>query len=176
MKKNDIIRKLVTAPKGSIVNVELCSDVSRNIAAKNRDKVGGKVSHLSLVQIQSRIPYTSIKEVREAIEKGERDAPRLPFAASGIDSITDGVIFYTPKTEGKPLLVGFRRVKTLRSKFIDADGNDITDSLKDVMQPGWLNKKHKKKSEHAADGTGEWRTCYETTVLGVGKSVSEIDW
>lgn len=165
MTLNEYRQKMMAVPRGQFTHLALCSDLQSKMKAKYK-KAGRKLFRQSVVVTQARIPYKSIAEVRKAIEEGKRDAPKLPFAASGIYSVDNGVITYTPKNPAKGLLVGFRAIDTLSSRFVDGNGISVSNAVaRDLLQPNYFTKR-KSKAEHAESGTGEWRTAYLTTITG----------
>lgn len=171
MRAKDYLPAMLATHKGGFTNVQMKSDLTNRMKAEHKKK-GTELYRESVVQVQARVPYSSVKEVREAIEKGERDAPKLPFAASGVHSVTEGVILYTPKNETKGLLTGFRQFKTLQSRFVDGEGNEVSkEEAKEILIPSYF-KKRPTKEDHAAQGTGDWRTPYLETVQSVGKVIS----
>ena len=173
MNGETILKRFLAVPAGSFVNVEMTADLRKSLKAEHRNN-GVSLFRQSQVQAQARVPYSNIAEVKAAMESGERDAPKLPFAASGVQSVTEGVIFYTPKNPEKPLLVGFRPTRTIRSRFIDGNGNPVSDEdAEKLLIPSYF-KKAKNKEEHAASGTGNWRTVYTDTVTKVGEKLAEF--
>lgn len=167
MKAKEIIKRLKEAGKGQFTNVKMLANLNSSLTAASR-KNGIKLFRESVVQIQARIPYTSIAEVKEAMERGDRDAPRLPFAASSVHSVIDGIILYNPKNMDKGLLAGIRPINTLSAKFVDENGQEISkEKAQEYLVPSYF-KKQKSKSEHKEGGTGEWRTPYLTTIQDIG--------
>lgn len=164
MNKEEIIQALSRFQAGSFTSALLLrADMASNMrAAAKRD--GKTLFRVSRQQAQAKVPYASIEAVREALAKGERDAPGLPAAAAAFHSVEKGCVFYSPKRDGKPLLFGFRPIGPSRLvRWEDSEGREVTETdARAILRPSYFTKRP------PAPGQGDWRTVYCDTVQDIG--------
>jgi hypothetical protein len=155
------IEALSTAQKGGLgIVVEVVSPISQMKASAK--KSGVQLFSHSFTRIQARVPYDSIKAVRDAIANGEREAPHTPASVDSIDRVENGVVVYNPKPHlaSKGQLIGYRPIDRLSGRLIDGEGNEVSrDDAREFVQPAFFKAKPT-PAELVEKGQGPWRTVY----------------
>jgi purine nucleoside permease len=96
MEKQSIIQKLGTRKKGAFATIVTKKELGKGEILAKLASEAGKIEKISIFQVKLHA-YVSRKDIREAIEAGEREAPSLPPHVESCETLANGLNFWHGK-------------------------------------------------------------------------------
>jgi hypothetical protein len=96
MEKQAIIEKLGTRRKGAFATIVTRKELGKGDVLAKLANEAGKIEKISIFQVKLN-SYSSRKDIRGAIERGEREAPTLPAHIESSEALQNGLNFWIGK-------------------------------------------------------------------------------
>jgi hypothetical protein len=96
MQKENIIEKLGARHAGAFVTVNVKKTLGKGDIYAKLASEAGKIEKLTTFQVKLH-SYATRKDIREAVEAGERDAPELPSFVESVEKLPNHLTFWKGK-------------------------------------------------------------------------------